>query len=237
MEKYFFDFAIGFTVTWILNSELFIFTISPNTLYKITRYFLTFWWHLAKFQFWSKLKLKMKILEPYKDERSRAIKCLLNIVGSYKFSFWISSIGDGLSLAISGSHAADYFKGRDKKNISIVTIHHGVWNFLTSGFIEMKLIIYLLISSPLTVQNRVERTHVPFFHISRPTTRICRGNRCSVRVTSAPSPIEMATSASCQMITCAEVNDLCRSFNKIFQNLCRSSPVPKFVYPVCVGEM
>ena len=38
--------------------------------------------------------------------------------------------------------------------------------------------------------------------------------------TSGPISIEMLTSAPCKMITCAEVN------------LCRSSSVPKFAYPV-----
>ena len=54
---------------------------------------------------------------------------------------------------------------------------------------------------------------------------------CGLRhlmLTSAPSLIEMLTSAPCERITCAEVNE-------IFQNLCRSSCakvlVPKFVYP------
>ena len=77
------------------------------------------------------------------------------------------------------------------------------------------------------------------------------GNRCSARVTSAPSCglrhlmltsapslIEMLTSAPCKRITCAEVNDLpnliCAEVNKNFQNLCRSSPVPKFAYPVSI---
>ena len=57
------------------------------------------------------------------------------------------------------------------------------------------------------------------------------GNRCSAPtcvlrhliLTSAPSSIGMLTSAPCKRITCAEVNE-------IFRNLCRGSPVPKFVY-------
>ena len=44
-------------------------------------------------------------------------------------------------------------------------------------------------------------------------------------LTSALSSFWMLTSAYCKWITCAEVNE-------IFRNLCRSSPVPKFGYPL-----
>ena len=71
-------------------------------------------------------------------------------------------------------------------------------------------------------------TEKPIKHDYRKTMKfaikVFRGNRCSARVTSAPSCglrhlmltsapslIEMLTSAPCEWITCAEVNDLYQS--------------------------
>ena len=97
-----------------------------------------------------------------------------------------------------------------------MTIHDDVWNILTSGFIEMKMIIYLLISLPSTVQNRAERTRVPdaiFSHLTSDYTyvsgqlmfgtEITSARNCGLRdlmLTSARSPIEMVTSEPYKII-------------------------------------